>query len=90
MSPGLYSNWIHLIPVFGYVHRYLGNLRRSKGVRVSGELSAAELEHVSVAPWRHAQQEIFAQEYEGKKERAQFLQVGTCQSMVRRGWSHTW
>ena len=62
LSPGLYSNWIHLIRVFGYVHRCLGNLRGSKGVRVSGELSAAELEHVSVALWRHAQQEIFAQE----------------------------
>ena len=29
----------------------------------SCELSAAEMEHVSVALWRHAQQEIFAQEY---------------------------
>lgn len=59
-----FSQWNRLWRAVGYVHRYLGNLRRkSKQIELQcGPLTQEELAQAEVSNWRIVQQEAYPTE----------------------------
>ena len=81
LKPSRFSKWyrlsltkrlelgLSLVRVTAWVHRFVANCRKSKKERVSGELTANELQGVEEIIIREAQMEVYCQEITALKEK---------------------
>ena len=81
LKPSRFSKWyglsltkrlklgLSLVRVTAWVHRFIANCRKSKKERVSGELTANELQGVEEIIIREAQMEVYCQEITALKEK---------------------
>ena len=81
LKPSRFSKWqrlsltkrlelgLSLVRVTAWVHRFIANCRKSKKERVSGQLTANELQGVEKIIIREAQMEVYCQEITALKEK---------------------